>query len=885
MGSIGKIAVPRVGMTGDASVVPADSAADSTIHTPPVPVTLERMNVLPGRLWQAAKKNPDAKTDAQKSDRIIPLDKLDAVLSDRKLEKKLRDPEFASKLRYNLSFYYDWYPSETGEVFARARATMTAHKIIPCAAYMKFEYNYAPNFDQAVGWIETRATEWLNQQKKVTDMRGEIAVVDSQVTLLSGVIDLSILWFDELSDGDKERLKNALLPTYEFLFQKHLMGSDEDIFFYSNAVDYFSVITNSFVTKQHALLDENYFEGEPKDVFKKMGYDGDNLSYEYLQPSDQKRLWDFFTKQYSVLYVYHDYWHLLDNFLSSYPDYTDAFFQVHPLWTSQKLPEVKHGDSMEQASPTDVTWLYEDIVCFGHEWVNDEQRQIAYRTLFELGDLDLAPDEVPLFKEATTIDKTKTVFITLFLAHKISAHKTDDATPTVDLIGGKLFSAQLKEQTPEKIIAFLHEHFPAEASRFVMTEKILQMRGEHSDEATAFFLREMQVQTLSTQQLAADPLWAFVCCEENNWSFSEFEKHNPTEQYELFLKNLPQHLIDHGKIELVRKFFDATHPYADIYQLPPDLRPTGNGFAFASLDSFPDPSKMAHPDKAKVVFASAPHYETEESGSHGYGTTTVAVGDTYGLAPGAALYEIPVLTDSRTSLIELVCQGLEELIELKKKDPTLKVAGMSLAADVPYEFEAMARQSPLFTRMETLCKQLYDSGVVLVVSSGNDGGLDHENILTYFDGVVSVGAVDSNDTVTFIDDKHSEYSTGSDRPEVAVTFYAQADPTLYYDRPDVPPKWLNDAGTSFAQPYVSGSYLLLWSVNPSLTLQQARDLLTITQGKVQINPMLALVMSAHLPQSTYSGERLEEFTQCLTGMTSDEFVAKYQSDLDKIVRE
>ncbi|MFH0798554.1 MAG: hypothetical protein V2A66_00025, partial [Pseudomonadota bacterium] len=118
------------------------------------------------------------------------------------------------------------------------------------------------------------------------------------------------------------------------------------------------------------------------------------------------------------------------------------------------------------------------------------------------------------------------------------------------------------------------------------------------------------------------------------------------------------------------------------------------------------------------------------------------------------------------------------------------------------------------------------------------------------------------------DDRASSYSTGRGSGGPA-QLYAHADPVMLvgYDKKTV---WSETGGTSSAQPHLSAAILLMKEVNPALSADDCMGIIERTadpsagDANVRIiDPMEALVVAAHLPGSTYQGDRLNSFTRAL----------------------
>ena len=375
---------------------------------------------------------------------------------------------------------------------------------------------------------------------------------------------------------------------------------------------------------------------------------------------------------------------------------------------------------------------------------------------------------------------------------------------------------------------------------------------EKDPETARAFLRELQDPSLRNQEeVNKDPLWHHFWIEITGTIMSGVDSMRPKDRYDNFLHDLPAILLkrDYRGI-IVKQFYFDNHPYAPIYAMPEDLRPTGKGTAFVSID----------------VFSLS---KEEGSVAHGMMTSEVAVGQELGIAPDARLYELHADVGKSETLSQILAKNLKKVIELKKKDPSIAVVGMSFGLDVPRSFREEAEKSPVFQEIRGYAETLHEMGVLLVASSGNDSSEDLFNIVGFLPHVQLIGAADSHLTMARNDDFRSPYSTGSEKNQ-SVHFWAHADPSLLPSEKGGL-QWSWRSGTSFSQPNFSGVVLLMKEVNPTLSVEDCLKILNETKDRGMntsypietIDPMDALAWAAKLPGSTYQGERLKAFLEKL----------------------
>lgn len=333
------------------------------------------------------------------------------------------------------------------------------------------------------------------------------------------------------------------------------------------------------------------------------------------------------------------------------------------------------------------------------------------------------------------------------------------------------------------------------------------------------------------------------------------------------------HLVYNGMEDVLISLYKENHTYAPIFSLPKDIRPTGKGLSFVSIDLYPDIEKNKHPDKKNVKIIKIKSHEWADN-THGILTSSLAVGDKIGLAPEARLYVITKGTNTE-NLARSVLEALKAAKALKKKDPGVSVIGLSLGLTFPYIFRKIVEQSEIYKEMTQLCEELHKMGVAIIVSAGNSGGKLDSNMLGYLPHVKLVGGIDSRGTQTIEDDVESHYSSGGDYDN-HTSFWAHSDPVITL-APIKGGFWLDTGGTSSAQPFVSATILLLKDVNPTLSLEECYKILDETSYPLKtddrigidekprgINPMKAILEAAKRPGSRYSGDRLkklEEFLQ------------------------
>ncbi len=189
----------------------------------------------------------------------------------------------------------------------------------------------------------------------------------------------------------------------------------------------------------------------------------------------------------------------------------------------------------------------------------------------------------------------------------------------------------------------------------------------------------------------------------------------------------------------------------------------------------------------------------------GHGThvagTVAAVNNTIGVvgvAPGIKLHIIKVFQGCRWAYTS-------ELVDAMAlcKDAGANIINMSFGGAQSSEAESTAIQA------------LYDEGMLIIAAAGN-GGNTATNYPAGYPSVISVGAVDSNQTVADFSQRNDDVELAAPGVDVLST------------SPQFRVNYTTLSGTSMASPHVSGVAALVWSHHPSWTNAQVRDAMTMT---------------------------------------------------------
>lgn len=235
----------------------------------------------------------------------------------------------------------------------------------------------------------------------------------------------------------------------------------------------------------------------------------------------------------------------------------------------------------------------------------------------------------------------------------------------------------------------------------------------------------------------------------------------------------------------------------------------GTGVKVAVLDTGIDKD---HPDLddnfvAGVSFSAGPPGGKDQNGHGTHVAGTVAAENNeigvVGAGPRASLYAVRVLNKEGWGWVSDVIAGIDWSVQ-----NGMQIITMSLGSDSDSQ------------SLHDACDNAYSSGLLLIAAAGNDGdeGEDYPggnvDYPARYSSVIAVAATDINDGMP----AWSSYG-----PEVEL-----AAPGV-----GVKSTWLDDGyatldGTSMATPHVTGTAALILAKNPTLTNEDARNILQTT---------------------------------------------------------
>jgi len=193
----------------------------------------------------------------------------------------------------------------------------------------------------------------------------------------------------------------------------------------------------------------------------------------------------------------------------------------------------------------------------------------------------------------------------------------------------------------------------------------------------------------------------------------------------------------------------------------------------------------------------------EDCSGHGTHVAGIAAGRTVGVARGANVIGVKVLTCWGTGLTSTIISGMEYTVKSAKQSKRKSLANISIAG----------RLSPVWNQAVAAS---VDAGVPIIVAAGNS-----DNDACYFSPssepkAVTVGATFyANNRANDIRAKFSNWGSCVDilAPGQQISSAWHTGNKAYHQM------W----GTSMAAPHVAGVFALTWADNPSFTPKQVTD--------------------------------------------------------------
>ncbi len=225
------------------------------------------------------------------------------------------------------------------------------------------------------------------------------------------------------------------------------------------------------------------------------------------------------------------------------------------------------------------------------------------------------------------------------------------------------------------------------------------------------------------------------------------------------------------------------------------------------LDTGVDPG---HKDLNVVGGVSFIQKEKDYKDGNGHGTHVAGIAaardnssHTVGVAPGARIHAVKVLSRSGSGSFSSVISGIDYVIGEKEKYPSKPmIINMSLGAYVGTEE---------YNSIDIAIKEAIDAGIVVCVAAGNEGEDASLYTPAHVDEAITVSASDSSDYFAFFSNYGPKVDITSPGVDILSTYLRNRVATL--------------SGTSMACPITAGAAALFLSKNPSATPQQVKEAL------------------------------------------------------------
>lgn len=304
----------------------------------------------------------------------------------------------------------------------------------------------------------------------------------------------------------------------------------------------------------------------------------------------------------------------------------------------------------------------------------------------------------------------------------------------------------------------------------------------------------------------------------------------------------------------------------------PPLPWTGDGVGVAVVDTGIDFNHRDLKPVATACFTAFTACQDDEGhGTHVSGIVAARNNsvDVVGVAPGATLYAVKVLDQTGSGSDATVIAGLDWIARnANEVDPPIRVINMSLGREGSIDDNPALRQA---------VQALYEMGISVVVSAGNDADLEvSEQVPATYPEVMAIAsttAVDGSNKCRFFSgsikaDTASFFTTdgtfdsatgigvtmsapGEDKENISRGCFAQSVGILSTRLGGGTTRM---SGTSMSAPHVTGVVALMWQRANSLSLvlgpEDARATLRLTASKVGEAPLDSPIVGY-----TFDGER------------------------------
>ncbi len=259
-------------------------------------------------------------------------------------------------------------------------------------------------------------------------------------------------------------------------------------------------------------------------------------------------------------------------------------------------------------------------------------------------------------------------------------------------------------------------------------------------------------------------------------------------------------------------------------------------------------------DKPRVVAQMSFTDKKDTNDKYGHGTHVAGVigGDSWysdkesqgkyvGVAPASDLINLRVGDDNGTVYLSDVINAIEWVIA-NRVQYNIRVINLSMTSTVPESYHT----SPLAAAAE----RAWFSGILVVVSAGNNGPDSMYFAPADDPFVITVGAADTNGTVDETDDFIAPWSSSGTNPDgvtkpdvvapgryIASTLANNSQFQKNYKSRIVDKKYIWMSGTSMAAAVVSGAAALIFQAHPDWSNDQVKWVLTHTATSLNVDPV------------------------------------------------
>ncbi|GGE43663.1 serine protease AprX [Pullulanibacillus camelliae] len=267
---------------------------------------------------------------------------------------------------------------------------------------------------------------------------------------------------------------------------------------------------------------------------------------------------------------------------------------------------------------------------------------------------------------------------------------------------------------------------------------------------------------------------------------------------------------------------------------------TGKGTTVAVVDTgiYPHEDLSGRiKDFVDLVNNKTTPYDDNGHGTHCAGDVasdgSASSGQYQGPAPEANLIGVKVLNKMGSGSLETIMQGIDWCITYNEEhaDDPIDIISMSLGA--PVQNYPNENADPMVKMVE----KAWDAGIIVCVAAGNEGP-DANTISSpgISDKIITVGALDDNNTVVRDDDIIASFSSrgptpyGITKPDIVVpgvNIISLRSPNSYLDKTQkssrIGTQYFSLSGTSMATPICAGIAALIKQQRPDASPDQVKE--------------------------------------------------------------